>query len=610
MRLIFIIFLLSQLFNLIDVLAEKIKKESSEPKIKWERVRDKKSNNLKKIIWKSYNGDLKYFENINKNNRENNSNEILLNNKNQKSKLSNQQKNKQELIDIQPHIPLNNFLSSGDSIISSNLVSAFSGGAGAGTGNQNYGIQFHYGLSDYSLLSLYFSEADDPLYNLIGGKLIPNNWTNIALAYKKKIFESEDYKNTLSFASSLEYWIVSSGGNNKKSIYNEIDNSVGHDRHEKFIYSFSFPLTSQLNNKTKFSIVPGLTFMPDKMGDKNIGKNFYGNNYFLGTGLNFDIANNFKLTSSYTYLFGPGDNSFDENLDYKRKSIYSYGFNWDLSPITGIEGKITNGYGLSPSTSLLTIPSDNKPLYYIGGTYKPFLEDIKFDTLNKNNELLLFGGLTVGNAIFPERGISQLNLNYDEKGNLFTYYGYSLSNLFQLEFNTGSFNSVSPKNVYNSNLQSTYLNENTFNYRVGGKLLIFSPQKNDLFWMTLRTSLGRNEGANHQGYVFSELINTFRVNDWIALNISPKYFFSGVESFGGLGISSNINLLENLQFIPEINTSLKNNSDFNHTYAFRYSYAQDKSVDLYYSNAAGIQDIGQLIQNKEFTFGIKLNFLY
>ena len=62
MRLIFYIFVFSQLFNLLDVLAEKIKIQSSD-KIKWERIDDKKSNNLKKIIWKSYNGDESYFEN-------------------------------------------------------------------------------------------------------------------------------------------------------------------------------------------------------------------------------------------------------------------------------------------------------------------------------------------------------------------------------------------------------------------------------------------------------------------------------------------------------------------------------------------------------------------
>ena len=610
MRLVFYIFAFTQLFFLLDLPAEKIKKEQNERTIKWEKVLEKKSNNLKKIIWKSYNGDDTYFENKNINNTHNNSENIFLNIKKNKKKFKNQQKNKQELLEIKPHIPLNNFLSSGDFIVSTNWVSAFSGGAGGGTGHQNYGLKFQYGLSDSALISFYLSETDDPLFNLIGGELIPNNWASIAVAYKKQILESKDLKNSLSFSNSLEYWVVSSGDGNKKSIYNEIDNSVGTDRFEKLIYSFSFPFTRQLNNQTKFSIVPGLTFMPDKLGDKNFGKNFYGNNYFLATGLNFDIAANLQLISSYTYIFGPGNNSFDENLDFKRKSIYSYGFNWDVSPVVGIEGKITNGYGLTPSTSFLTIPSDNKPLYYIGGNYKPFLEDTRFAPLNKKNELLLFGGLTVENALLPERGISKLNLNYDEKGNLFAYYGYSLSNVFQLEVSSGSFNEVNLKNLNNSKLQNIYLDENTFNYRFGGKLLILSPQKNDPFWMTLKTSLGRNEGANHQGYAFSELINTFRLNNWLALNISPKYFFSGVESFGGLGISSNINLLENFQFIPEINTSLKNNSDINSTYAFRYSYAQDKSVDLYYSNAVGIQDIGQLLENKEYSFGIKLNFLY
>ena len=77
--------------------------------------------------------------------------------------------------------------------------------------------------------------------------------------------------------------------------------------------------------------------------------------------------------------------------------------------------------------------------------------------------------------------------------------------------------------------------------------------------MSLRSSVGRNNDTN-QGYLFSELINTIRVNNWLAFNISPKYFFSGVESFGGIGFSSYINLLDNLMLIPEINTSIKNDS--------------------------------------------------
>ena len=109
---------------------------------------------------------------------------------------------------------------------------------------------------------------------------------------------------------------------------------------------------------------------------------------------------------------------------------------------------------------------------------------------------------------------------------------------------------------------------------------------------------------------FSQLRNTFRLNNWLAFNISPKYFFSGGESFGGIGFSSYINLSDNLMLIPEINTSIKNDSDFNSTLALRYSLSPEKSLDLYYSNSAGIQDLGQLLQEEESRIGIKLNFLY
>jgi hypothetical protein len=160
----------------------------------------------------------------------------------------------------------------------------------------------------------------------------------------------------------------------------------------------------------------------------------------------------------------------------------------------------------------------------------------------------------------------------------------------------------------NSNLYSAYLDESNLSFRLGGKLLIFSPQKNDLYWMSLRSSVGRNNDTN-QGYLFSELINTIRVNNWLAFNISPKYFLSGVESFGGIGFSSYINLLDNLMLIPEINTSIKNDSDLNSTLALRYSFSPEKSLDLYYSNAVGVQDIGQLLKDKEYRLGIKLNFL-
>ena len=608
MKFIFYIFLISQFLNVISIFAEKVKKDQSElNSVRWEKVKKKSSINLEaNIIWEPYANDEIFPKNSIENNSENNLND------NQKVdiKISNKDEKEDELLQIEPHIPLNNYLNIGDFILSSSWKSALDGGIGGGIGHQNISTQFDYGLSDFSLLSIYLSVTDDPLYNSIDGVIIPNYWGSVALGYKKRIFESYNSMNTISIASSLEFWNVSSGSGTKKSIYNEIDNSVGHDRHDKFIYSLSLPFSKQLNKKTKFLIVPGATFIPDKLGEKNIGKNFYGNNYFLASGLDFDVAENIRLVSSYTYLFGSGHNSFDKNLKYQRNSIYSYGINWDVNQIISFEGKITNGYGSTPSTSLLTIPSDNKPLYYLGGKYKPFSEDTKFIPLEEKNKLLLFGGVTNNNALFPEKGGSQISLNSDDKGNLFAFYGYSLSNIFQLELlNIGSFNDLNLSGIKNSSLYSTYLAENNFNYRLGGKLLIYSPQKDDLYWLALRTSLGRNDDTK-QGYLFTEFINTFRVNNWLAFNISPKYFFSGVESFGGVGFSSYINLSDNLMLIPEMNSSFRKDSDLNSTLALRYSFSPNKSLDLYYSNAAGVQDIGQLLKDNEYRFGVKLNFLY
>ena len=59
-----------------------------------------------------------------------------------------------------------------------------------------------------------------------------------------------------------------------------------------------------------------------------------------------------------------------------------------------------------------------------------------------------------------------------------------------------------------------------------------------------------------------------------------------------------------------MNISLNSDTDFASSLALRYAFKRDKSIDLYYSNSAGVQDIGQLLEDKKYRFGIRLNFLY
>ena len=132
------------------------------------------------------------------------------------------------------------------------------------------------------------------------------------LAENKNIFG-------LSMVSTLEYFNHASGSENTKSIYNQEDKTNGKDKFDSIVGAFSLPLSKSLNEKFTFSIVPGVSFLPDKLGSKGIGKNSYGNNFYLGSGFVIDIAEDVELLASYTTLLGPGNNYFDNDLKYSRK---------------------------------------------------------------------------------------------------------------------------------------------------------------------------------------------------------------------------------------------------------------------------------------------------
>ena len=246
----------------------------------------------------------------------------------------------------------------------------------------------------------------------------------------------------------------------------------------------------------------------------------------------------------------------------------------------------------------------------IKGTQGPYDEETPINPLNRIDKLISLGGITVNNALIPKNGASQFGINFDSKGNYFASYGYSLSDFFQLELvNVGSLHNEKNNVHINKNFTDYYLDENNFNARIAGKVLLFSSQKKDTLWTSIRTSFGRNASTN-QGYMISELINTFRINNWLASNLSTKYFLGGSQKFGVIGASMYLNLSDKLQLIPEINYLFDKNLKYNSTISIRYSINEKKSIDLYTSNAIGSQDLGQVLRSKDNRVGIKFNLLY
>ena len=207
MRLIFYIFFFSQIFNFLGVIAEKVNQDPLKlNRVDWEKVPKKKSIPLKKIIWKSYNNEEILFEKVNVNEASKTKIDPL-----NKERINEPKKSAFFLTEIEPFLPLNNFLEYGNFQTSVKWKSSFQGGEAGGTGQQNPSFAFDYGLSDNDLLTIYFSEADDNLYNIIEGQKVNYHWQNYAFSFKKELLNDNENSFAISIVPTLEYWRQTSG---------------------------------------------------------------------------------------------------------------------------------------------------------------------------------------------------------------------------------------------------------------------------------------------------------------------------------------------------------------------------------------------------------------
>ena len=303
-----------------------------------------------------------------------------------------------------------------------------------------------------------------------------------------------------------------------------------------------------------------------------------------------------------------GTNSFDTDLEFSRVPIYSAGIHWDLNRESDL--KFTNGFGTTPATALLALPSDNRLGYSASFVYTLGTADTPQVPLTPRQLNLAKGGLTVNTALVPPDTHTEAWINADSGENFNTFVGYSLSDIYQVTvFSGGLYNNV-PQTTPQARL---YANDGAWNWRIGGKAVAFSPLRGAPFWGGGRISLGRNSDTVNntgQGYVFAETMATLEANDRLALNASPKLAWSGAGNLWGLGISANIQLFPAWELLPEINFVANQLSQSNGTLALRWHAQDNMAVEVYGSTAASLLDIGQLINAEQVRWGGRLLFSF
>ncbi len=500
-------------------------------------------------------------------------------------------------------------------------VSPGNGGAAGGTGNQNYGFRADYGLTPALMASAYYTYADDPLFAPIPSRPSQpaNLWTIYGGSLRARLAGQGEGAGSWQLAAegALELFTVGSGCGGTVSCDDAGTPNIFNDSGQavftrNWVGALSLPLSWQANRNLQLSFVPAVSFLPDSQGEgQGGGGDFYGTNISLGVGASYRLGNQVQLFGSAMLPLGPGNNAFDGDLVYSRVPILSAGANIAVNPRIGLEASITNGFGLSPATAILALPSaPSEPMLSARFAWNPGAPDSPSPRYTPRQASLALGGLFVNTALTPADGTTQLWLNGDSRGNLFAGAGYSVSNDFQFQLAAGVFNGIEPRNSF----VNTYAGDGGLNLRFGGKAMVFRPSKKLPLWAAGRISLGRNEDeSSKQGYLFFETMNTWEATPSLAFHLNPKVAWSGGGTSWGVGLAANLQLGPRFQLIPELNlvaTDLGGTNGSNGSLALRWLASSSTTVDLYVSNAAGLLDLGQLLGNDQVRVGARLSFSF
>ena len=121
-----------------------------------------------------------------------------------------------------------------------------------------------------------------------------------------------------------------------------------------------------------------------------------------------------------------------------------------------------------------------------------------------------------------------------------------------------------------------------------------------------RVRAGRLRG---QGWLLTEVINTYKLNDELSLNLNPKVSFSGIASPASFGTSLNWQIHKDISLIPEYNIALKESTD-NWTIALRFSKFKNINFDLFTTNSLNFIDTGQMQRSESNSYGFNVGFMF
>lgn len=461
---------------------------------------------------------------------------------------------------------------------------------GPGTGNQTYFIYADWGLTNDLQVGWSFMYNDDPTYNAVNGSFIEQLYQSTGPNLKYNIYSDENWG--ISVLGSIEQFQIYSG----PGLFN---NATSPTLSRTVAGTVQLPISYNLSEQFQITFTPAVNIFSDSLNSVP----FYGTVFSLGLGANWRVSDQFSLFGN-TVVPLSGGNSINTSREISKTPIWSIGASYAFSKAVGFELSLTNAFGGTPATGVLTLPTAANEIL-LGAQFKiaPLGKEIHHVDYNDRQKRLLFDWFTLTTPyVFPTDDFG-IRFTTDTEGSVGGGIFYSVLQNFQMELLLSSIGGFDTQSVIDSS-QGT-----ATQWRLGGKLAFLNQADGDPLSISGRLTGGRDISEAEQGYFMLEFPFMYEVNNQLALLFSPKAAITGGKTPVGLGLGANYQISPAIQLIAEV-TPLVTGERLVWSAGLRLFPLENLAIDLMGTNATSQLDLGELIAEPgtRFSAGIQWRF--
>ncbi|MBE9240938.1 hypothetical protein IQ217_11100 [Synechocystis salina LEGE 00031] len=485
------------------------------------------------------------------------------------------------------HLPTANQLLQGQVLGTFGQTQTF---GGPGTGNQTYFIYADWGLINDLQVGWSFMYNDDPTYNAVNGSFIEQLYQSTGPNLKYNIYSDENWG--IGVLGSIEQFQIYSG----PGLFN---NATSPTLSRTVAGTVQLPISYNLSEQFQVTFTPAVNIFSDSLNSVP----FYGTVFSVGLGANWRVSEQLSLFGN-TVVPLSGGNSINTSREISKTPIWSFGASYAFSKAVGFELSLTNAFGGTPATGVLTLPTAANEIL-LGAQFKiaPLGKEVHHVDYTDRQKRLLFDWFTLTTPyVFPTDDFG-IRFTADTGGSVGGGIFYSVLQNFQMELLLSSIGGFDTQSVIDSS-QGT-----ATQWRLGGKLLFLNQADGDPLSISGRLTGGRDISEAEQGYFMLEFPFMYEVNNQLALLFSPKAAITGGKTPVGLGLGANYQISPVIQLIAEV-TPLVTGERLVWSAGLRLFPLENLAIDLMGTNATSQLDLGELLAEPgtRFSAGIQWRF--